>query len=206
MRCWARLIAWAEEERRRPRSTSGSRRRRRGMPKGGADSGAIPSSSSALRWRRENQPTAAWARRYDDASTGAMAFLDREHARVGDRHRARRSAPGARRCGGRSSRRCVLGTMLIVGGRPGGDRAAREPARGGQPSAGASGGRRVALVGRSRAARASAPIRRTSRSSGASCCRRPSASTKRSCTRRPAAKSRGATWPWRMSGSDTSTG
>jgi hypothetical protein len=85
MRCWSRLVAWAEDERvaaefyvRLCQAAAWSARGMAGLWRD-------PELQLALRWKRDNRPTAAWARRYDESFEPAMAFLDRS---VEERDRA----------------------------------------------------------------------------------------------------------------------
>jgi hypothetical protein len=77
MRGWTRLIAWADEER---ESATTYMRIAQGASWcrecDGAGLWIDPQLETALQWRRKNQPTAAWARRYDASFAEAMEFLD----------------------------------------------------------------------------------------------------------------------------------
>jgi tetratricopeptide (TPR) repeat protein len=85
MRCWTRLIAWAEEER-----AAASFYRRLSQAAAWFEEGTAglwhnPELELARRWNVENEPTAAWAQRYDAHFDRAMEFLarsEREHARA----------------------------------------------------------------------------------------------------------------------------
>jgi hypothetical protein len=77
MRCWTRLIKWAEEER-----ASASAYRRLSQAAAWHEEGTAglwrnPELELGLRWRRQNRPTKAWAKRYDSFFDRAMEFLDR---------------------------------------------------------------------------------------------------------------------------------
>jgi hypothetical protein len=95
MRCWARLIAWTEEER---ESAAFYLRIAQAASWCAESSGGLwidPQLETALQWQRKNQPTAAWAERYDSNFTLAMEFLDRsEKQRQAEREKkiARRRA------------------------------------------------------------------------------------------------------------------
>ena len=148
MRCWDRLIAWAEQEREAAafyeRALAGRdvacRRGSRPLAQSGTRTGA------RLEERERGRPP-AWAARYDDNFARAMAFLDEStrawEIAIAAEERARRQT--LRRA---QYAALVLGNHAGRGGRPGGDRPAGERAGGGEPSAGASRGRRVAVVGR----------------------------------------------------------
>ena len=78
MRGWTRLIAWADEE--RESATIYMRIAQAASWCRECDGGGLwidPQLETALQWRRKNQPTAAWARRYDASFAESMEFLDR---------------------------------------------------------------------------------------------------------------------------------
>jgi len=98
MRCWTRLIAWAEDER---ESATTYMRIAQAASWCEDCSGGLwidPQLETALQWRRKNQPTAAWAGRYDSNFALAMDFLDRsEKQRQAERekeHRRKRELQG----------------------------------------------------------------------------------------------------------------
>jgi tetratricopeptide (TPR) repeat protein len=77
MRCWTRLVTWAEEER---ESAVNYMRIAQAASWCVECSGGLwvdPQLETGLQWRRKNQPTAAWAERYDANFVQAMEFLDR---------------------------------------------------------------------------------------------------------------------------------
>lgn len=77
MRCWTRLIAWTDEER---ESAVSYIRIAQAASWWAESSGGLwidPQLETGLQWRRKNQPTAAWAERYDANFAQAMDFLDR---------------------------------------------------------------------------------------------------------------------------------
>jgi tetratricopeptide (TPR) repeat protein/energy-coupling factor transporter ATP-binding protein EcfA2 len=77
MRCWVRLIDWAREERASADFYVRLSRAASWFEEGSAGLWRNPELELAQRWKTENQPTAAWAARYDEAFDRAMAFLDR---------------------------------------------------------------------------------------------------------------------------------
>ena len=79
MRCWARLIAWAEEERLSARAYARVSQAAAWCEEGTAGLWHNPELELGLRWKRENNPTAAWAERYGSPASFARAidFLDR---------------------------------------------------------------------------------------------------------------------------------
>jgi hypothetical protein len=94
MRCWSRLIDWAREERASAEFYVRLSRAASWFEEGSAGLWRNPELELAQRWKTDNQPTAAWAARYDEAFDRAMAFLDRsleqrERERA-DRERERR--------------------------------------------------------------------------------------------------------------------
>ena len=76
MRCWTRLIAWADEERLSGAMYLRVSRAAAWHEEGTAGLWRDPELELGLRWRRENRPTAAWAQRYADSFDRAMRFLD----------------------------------------------------------------------------------------------------------------------------------
>ncbi|HXM96459.1 MAG TPA: hypothetical protein VOA64_19750 [Candidatus Dormibacteraeota bacterium] len=91
MRCWNRLIAWAEEER---ESASAYVRVAQAASWCEECTGGLwtdPQLETGLQWRRENKPVAAWAERYDSNFAQAMDFLDRsEKERTAEREKERK--------------------------------------------------------------------------------------------------------------------
>jgi tetratricopeptide (TPR) repeat protein len=93
MRRWTRLVGWAAEERAAAEFYVRLAREASWHDKGEAGLWGDPEVELGLRWRRETQPTAAWARRYDEAFDRAIGFLDaseRERARQRSERRAHR--------------------------------------------------------------------------------------------------------------------
>ncbi len=77
MRCWTRLIAWAKEEQASARAYARVSQAAAWFAEGTAGLWHNPELELGLKWRRQNQPTAAWAERYDSSFPRAMDFLDR---------------------------------------------------------------------------------------------------------------------------------
>jgi tetratricopeptide (TPR) repeat protein len=130
MRTWTRLIAWAQQERASTALYSRLVREATWYDEGAAGLWDDPELELGLRWRRENRPTAAWARRYGDTFDRAMEFLDLSEQQR-DRMRAeRRSARLRRLVFARSLAAFLLVVSLGVGwlyrvARREGDRAER---------------------------------------------------------------------------------
>ena len=96
MRGWTRLIKWAQEERTSAGVYAAAVTRDDLVPGGAAALWGDPELELGLRWRRENRPTAAWAKRFDDKFDRAMEFLDRsERERARERAERRAEAPPA---------------------------------------------------------------------------------------------------------------
>jgi tetratricopeptide (TPR) repeat protein len=87
MRAWRRLIQWAQQERSSASLYNRLSREATWYEEGAAGLWGDPELELGLRWRRDNEPTAAWARRYDDGFERAMRFLD-----LSEQERARQKA------------------------------------------------------------------------------------------------------------------
>ena len=111
MRCWDRLVTWAEEER-----ESASAYIRIALAASWCEEcvGGLwtdPQLETGLQWRRKNNPTAAWAERYDSNFVLAMDFLDRsEAAREMEREKERQRKLT------RQVVSYVLATLLVIVG------------------------------------------------------------------------------------------
>ncbi len=113
MRCWDRLIAWAQEERASAALYMRLSREAGWWQEGAAGLWGDPELELGLRWKRENHPTAAWAARYDDAFGRAMEYLDRsEQERT--RQKAERHAQRVRNLQIAWGSAAVLLVMLVV--------------------------------------------------------------------------------------------
>ncbi len=77
MRCWTRLITWAEEERLSARAYTRVSQAAAWFEEGTAGLWHNPELELGLRWKRENHPTEAWAERYNSSFARAIDFLDR---------------------------------------------------------------------------------------------------------------------------------
>ena len=113
MRCWDRLIGWAEEERASAAFYARLSQATLWYEEASAGLWRNPELEFGLRWRSENHPTPAWAARYNDVFDRAMSFLDtseRERARLElERERERNAKLRQARWAA-----VVLGTLLIV--------------------------------------------------------------------------------------------
>jgi tetratricopeptide (TPR) repeat protein len=87
MRCWERLITWAEEERAAAAFYVRLSQAAAWFDEGSAGVWRNPELELAARWRLDNEPTPAWAERYAAGFERANAFLDRslaEHERASE--------------------------------------------------------------------------------------------------------------------------
>jgi tetratricopeptide (TPR) repeat protein len=94
MRCWKRLITWAQEERASAALYVRLSREASWFQEGAAGLWGDPELELGLRWKRESRPTSAWARRYDESFDRAMQFLDlseKERERLKAERRAQRT-------------------------------------------------------------------------------------------------------------------
>jgi energy-coupling factor transporter ATP-binding protein EcfA2 len=94
MRGWRRLAGWAEDEARSAHFYLGVARASERHEAGTAALWRDPELQLALSWRDAEQPTPAWARRYDPGFERAMRFLDASavarDAEVAEREQRRR--------------------------------------------------------------------------------------------------------------------
>jgi len=113
MRCWTRLMAWAEEENRSAMMYARVSQAARWFEESSAGLWRDPELETGLRWRAETQPTEAWARRYDENFAPAMQFLDRS-AEERDRRRAAVERARKRKLREYQWAAGVLGLLLVV--------------------------------------------------------------------------------------------
>jgi hypothetical protein len=113
MRCWPRLIAWAQEERTAAAIYLRLSREASWHREGAAGLWSDPELEIGLRWKRDNQPSAAWARRYDEAFDRAMHYLDLSEQER-DRQRAERRARRVRYLAVAWGSAAVLLVLLVV--------------------------------------------------------------------------------------------
>ena len=116
MRCWERLIAWADEERTAAAFYVRLVQASAWHGQGTAALWRDPELELALRWKRETRPTAAWGRRIVDGDEAAferaMVFVDRSEAER-TRERAERAHQRRRKLQQAWWAAGVLGVMLI---------------------------------------------------------------------------------------------
>ena len=76
MRCWQRLVTWAEEERRSAEVYARLSDAAQWHEEGSAGLWRNPELEIALKWAQANKPTAAWAQRFNGIYPQAMKFLE----------------------------------------------------------------------------------------------------------------------------------
>jgi tetratricopeptide (TPR) repeat protein len=113
MRCWGRLITWAEQERAAAAFYARLSQAAAWFSEGTTGLWRNPELELAQRWRAETAPNAAWAARYDAHFDRTMAFLDRS---LEERDRAAAALEFERRARLRRIEFVagVLATLLIV--------------------------------------------------------------------------------------------
>ena len=111
MRCWTRLITWADEERVSASIYVRLARAAAWFEEGSAGLWRDPELELGLRWRRENRPTAAWANRYDPSFDRAMRFFARSEE---DRDREKADRVAMRRKQWRRLQLTALGLAALL--------------------------------------------------------------------------------------------
>jgi len=112
MRCWTRLIAWAEEEKESARSYIRISEASSWCADCVGGLWADPQLEIGLQWRSKNHPNALWAGRFDSNFAEAMDFLDRsEKQRELERHKERR-----RKQAKQAAIYVLVSLLLVVGG------------------------------------------------------------------------------------------
>jgi tetratricopeptide (TPR) repeat protein/energy-coupling factor transporter ATP-binding protein EcfA2 len=113
MRCWARLIRWADEERDAASFYARLSQAARWHEEGLAGLWRTPEIELAQRWREQTRPTAAWAERYDDGFERAIDFLDTSQREL-DAHRARETRERKAKLRRTQGAVAVLAAFLVV--------------------------------------------------------------------------------------------
>ena len=113
MRCWSRLLTWAEEESRSAMMYARVSQAARWFDEKSAGLWRDPELETGLRWRREAQPTESWAGRYDNNFEPAMQFLDRS-AQERDRQREVEERARKRKLREYQWAAGVLGLLLVI--------------------------------------------------------------------------------------------
>ena len=113
MRRWTRLVAWAEEERAAAAIYLRLSRAAAWHEEGTAGLWRDPELELGLKWRRQNNPTPAWARRYDSSFERAISFLEKSAAER-DRLTAQRHAERRKKLRQLQWTAAVLALLLAV--------------------------------------------------------------------------------------------
>jgi len=115
MRCWARLIAWAEEERRSAEFYMRLSKATAWFEEGTAGLWRDPELEFGLRWWTKADPTEAWASRYDASFMNVVKFLDRSKQ---ERDRAFAAREKERKWKLRQAIRaaCVFFALMLIAG------------------------------------------------------------------------------------------
>jgi tetratricopeptide (TPR) repeat protein len=80
MRCWTRLVAWADQEKISADIYTRLSDAARWYEEGMAGLWRNPELEVGQKWKLENQPNAAWAQRYNSSFATVMKFLDESEA------------------------------------------------------------------------------------------------------------------------------
>jgi tetratricopeptide (TPR) repeat protein len=115
MRCWTRLIAWAEEEKVSAGYYGRLSQAAAWFAEGLAGLWRNPELELGLQWKQKNQPTAAWAERYDPHFERAMQFLERSQ-KVRDGFIALREKERKRKLREYQWAAAILGVLLVIAG------------------------------------------------------------------------------------------
>jgi len=115
MRCWTRLIVWAEEERASAELYARLSQAAAWFEEGKGGLWRSPELELGLRWKEQNRPTATWAQRHDMFFDRAIRFLDRS-AIERDRFIARREEERKRKLRQMQWAASVLAALLVMAG------------------------------------------------------------------------------------------
>ncbi len=113
MRCWHRLVNWAQEERRSAEVYARLSDAAQWYEEGSCGLWRNPELEIALRWKRDNQPTPAWAQRYNAAFPQAMNFLQLSEVER-DREDAEKRQERKRKFRQMQWTAGILGTLFLV--------------------------------------------------------------------------------------------
>ena len=115
MRCWTRLITWAEEEKGSAELYVRLSQAAAWFEAGKGGLWRNPELEMGVQWRNQNRPTAAWARRYDEFFDRAIQFLDRSVAER-ELFLARRERERRRQLRQAQWAAGILATLLLITG------------------------------------------------------------------------------------------
>jgi tetratricopeptide (TPR) repeat protein len=115
MRCWTRLIGWAEEERTSAELYARLSQAAAWFEEGKGGLWRNPELELGLQWKQQSRPTAAWAERYGGSFDRAVKFLDRS-AFERERYVARREEERKRKLRQAQWAAGVLAALLVMAG------------------------------------------------------------------------------------------
>jgi tetratricopeptide (TPR) repeat protein len=115
MRCWDRLVRWADEERTAAAFYVRLSQAAAWHAQGVGGLWAEPELDLGLQWKARTQPTEAWARRYNDAFAEGLAFLNRSAAER-DRIRAEHEADRRRKLRQARGAAAVFAVLSVIAG------------------------------------------------------------------------------------------
>jgi len=110
MRCWSRLIRWADEERASAGIYARLSQAALWFDEGTAGLWRNPELELGLKWKSKDQPTKAWAERYNPYFDRAMGFLDRSK-KERDRVEAERETQRKRKL---ARARLAVGVLAVL--------------------------------------------------------------------------------------------
>ncbi len=111
MRCWSRLIDWADEERASAATYVRLSQAAAWFDEGSGGVWRNPELELAVRWRETNGPNTAWAERYAVGFDRAMRFLERS---LDERDRAAAAIEGQRRATLRRTQIVAAGLATLL--------------------------------------------------------------------------------------------
>jgi len=113
MRCWTRLITWAEEERVSARMYTRLSQASAWFEEGTAGLWHNPELELGVKWKQQNHPTEAWAVRYNSSFARALDFLERSE-KERDRIEAEREKERKNKLRLAWAVAAALGVLLLV--------------------------------------------------------------------------------------------
>jgi Tetratricopeptide repeat len=113
MRCWTRLITWAEEERASARMYTRLSQASAWFEEGTAGLWHNPELELGVKWKQQNHPIEAWAERYNSSFARALDFLDRSE-KERDRIEAEREKERKNKLRLAWAVAAALGVLLLV--------------------------------------------------------------------------------------------
>ncbi len=115
MRCWDRLIGWAEQERLSAVFYLRLSQAAAWFEEGTAGLWRDPELELGLQWKKRNRPTDAWADHYDSFLPRALSFLEKSRIER-DRATAERERERKKQLRQYQWAACILGVLLLIVG------------------------------------------------------------------------------------------